>query len=338
MKNNSFLKKEIILLFLGILPSILTFFIILNNNEFSNSFIKTQVFGQSFFNIFSFGIPVAISSKSLKKNLYPSKINILLASLLFSILSIILFYLGEDFAKIVIIAHTFFNSVTFRITSNLYISRSILILQFLIFFQFNLGLLLINIIINLYILIYIYNKTDYVKLKNSKLLDAWFSSFVKDFFLRGHIWLLSFVGLNIDIYTKILRLLEIFSRPYDYFFQRLVDESKINLFKKYFSLVMIPPAIFLILDFFGNSFDFTSYWGYSVLFPLVIIIYILNKFYSFYLFSKFQHQRVYLNYMLSIFLFAFTLIFITNEMLLIIPIFILQLTSLLQFYYAKIHK
>ena len=340
MKNKfDFLRTEIILLVLGVIPSIASFFIIISNTPFGNEFIKIQLLGLSAFNVLSFGIPVILSSKSLKKNLFPSKNSILLNSFLFIISCIVLFFLESKlYFNTLIIAHTFFVSVLYRIKSSLIFSRLILISQFLIFFDFSYLLFLFNNILNLYILYYIFNLKNYNSIKTIKLFDAWVSSFIKDFFLRGHVWILNIFGFNIEIYSKILRLLEIFSRPFDYIFQRLVDESNLKLFKNFILFVLIVPVIFLMIDLINPFDDFIHFTYFSILFPLILVVYILNKYYSFLWFSKFNHRKVYINYLISIIIYIISVYILYNSSTLIISLLILHTVCIILFLYAKIFK
>lgn len=340
MRNKSdFLRTEIILLILGIIPSIISFLIIISGTPLANEFIKVQLLGLSAFNVLSFGIPVILSSKSLKKNIYPSKKLIISNSLLFIISCIVLtFFDSILYFNALIIAHTFFVSVLYRIKSSLIFSRLILISQFLIFFDLSYELFLSNIIFNSYIIYYIFNLTNYNNIKTVKLFDAWVSSFIKDFFLRGHIWVLNIFGFNIELYSKILRLLEIFSRPFDYIFQRLVDESNLKLFRNFILVVFMAPFIFFIIHFIKPFTNFNYFSYFSLIFPVLIVVYIFNKYFSFSSFSKFNHRKVYINYSISLIFYIISIYILKSSSTLIISLVILHTVCLILFLYAKNFK
>ncbi len=224
-------RRELPLLALTAVPTLLTATLIFVGGSAAQRFIEVQLVAGTLFTIGSVGVGVTLSSLSLPSQMRPSQAVLVGPSLTFLVLAALdAVVFDSGYCAALLMADLMYASILYRIPGNIYASRGLLLAQFLPLAG-SVGVwVLAGLILAVHAHLYrlsVYQTTTGETIGWKILVGAWSVSTVKDFLFRGHYIGLAALGLAGPQYASLLRFLDIVSRPTDYVFQRLVDHGRL---------------------------------------------------------------------------------------------------------------
>lgn len=227
------LSREGFLVLITALPLVATAVLVFSRDEAAYLFLESQLVANTIFTVGSIGVGVMLSSMPLPSPMLPPRWARIAPSLILLCVAAIAWVESRpNLVAAALIADLLFASCLLRISGHLFISRTVLLLQFLpLIGPGGSGLLGLILILLHYLLVVLktYRPAEEghgIGLR--ALAGAWSVSTVKDFFFRGHYLALYSLDLAGPAYAALLRFLDIISRPTDYVYQRLVDQNCIN--------------------------------------------------------------------------------------------------------------